>query len=91
MKNLTYNNLYIIIAMFLGHFVLGTFAISDQSKAMYKQLTLSYKDNGELRCPSFKRIKEHRKYLLSMNIQERFSITVFTRFQEDPAREDSCI
>ena len=77
--------------MFLGHFVLGTFANSNGSKAMYKQLPLSYKDNGDLRCPSFKRIKEHRKYLMSKNILERFSITVFTRFQEDPAKEDSCV
>ena len=77
--------------MSLGHFVLGTFANSDRSKAMYKQLPLSFKDNGELRCPGYKRIKGHRKYLLTKNILERFSITVFTRFQEDPAREDSCI
>ena len=86
MKNLT-----LIIVMSLGHFVLGTFANSDGSKAMYKQLPLSFKDNGELWCPGFKRIKGHRKYLLTKNILERFSITLFTRFQEDPAREDSCI
>ena len=77
--------------MSLGHFVLGTFANSDRSKAMYKQLPLTFKDNGELRCPGYKRIKGHRKYLLTKNILERFSITLFTRFQEDPAREDSCI
>ena len=75
MKNLT-----LIIAMSLGLFVLGTFATSDPPKAMYKRLPLSFKDNGELRCPGSK-IKGPRKDLLTKNLLNRFGITVATRFQ----------
>ena len=85
MKNLT-----LILAMSLGLFALGTFANSDPPKAMYKRLPLSFKDNGELRCPGSK-IKGPRKDLLTKNLLNRFGITVATRFQDDPAREDSCI
>ena len=66
--------------MSLGLFVLGTFANSDPPKAMYKRLPLSFKDNGELRCPGSK-IKGPRKDLLTKNLLNRFGITVATRFQ----------
>ena len=75
MKNLT-----LILAMSLGLFVLGTFANSDPTKAMYKRLPLSFKDNGELRCPGSK-IQGPRKDLLTKNLLNRFGITVATRFQ----------
>jgi hypothetical protein len=76
MKNLT-----LIIVMFLGLFVLGTFANSDRPRALYKgKLPLNFKDNGELRCPGSK-IKGPRKDLLTKNLLNRFGITVATRFQ----------
>ena len=79
--------------MFLGHFVLGTLANSNGSKGIYKQLPLSFKDNGELQCPGFKFnfMKRQNKDILEKHLLERFGITPMTRFQEDPAREDSCI
>ena len=73
-------NLNLIIALSFGLFVLGTFADSDPTKAMYKRLPLSFKDNGELRCPGSK-IKGPRKDLLTKNLLNRFGITVATRFQ----------
>ena len=73
-------NLALIIAMSLGLFALGTFANSDPPKAMYKRLPLSFKDNGELRCPGSK-IRGPRKDLLTKNLLNRFGITVATRFQ----------
>ena len=73
-------NITLILAMSLGLFVLGTFANSDPPKAMYKRLPLSFKDNGELRCPGSK-IKGPRKDLLTKNLLNRFGITVATRFQ----------
>ena len=75
MKNLT-----LFLVMSLGLFVLGTFANSDTPKAMYKRLPLSFKDNGELRCPGSK-IRGPRKDLLTKNLLNRFGITVATRFQ----------
>ena len=79
--------------MFLGHFVLETFANSDRSKAMYKQLPLSFNDNGELQCPGFKfnLMKGQNMDILKNYLLQIFGTTPMTRFQEDPAREDNCI
>ena len=79
--------------MSLGLFVLGTFANSNGSKAMYKQLPLSFKDNGELRCPGFKfnLMKGQNMDMFKKYVLETFGITPMTSFQEDPTREDNCI
>jgi hypothetical protein len=80
------------LILFLGLYVLGTYASSGTIKAMFKKrgqgrdLPLYFKDNGELRCPGSIIASQRSRG----NVLKRFGITVATRFQEDPTREDYC-